>query len=56
LAKALLTGQTVFIPGAKKGWGNLYKLAANNDKSAHTKKTILNDEVGTLIWFDDKPA
>jgi hypothetical protein len=56
LAQALLSGQTVFIAGEKKGWGNLYKLAANNNKKARTKKTILNDEIGTLVWFEDKPA
>lgn len=53
LARALLAGQTVFIPGDKKGWGNLYKLAGNNNKKARTKSTVINDENGTLVWFED---
>jgi len=52
LAQALLKGQTVFIVSEKKGWGNLYKLAKNNGRRARTKSTIINDEVGTLIWFE----
>lgn len=56
LAQALLKGQTVFVPGAKKGWGNIYKLAKNNGKKARTKSTDVNGEVGTLIWFEDMPA
>lgn len=54
LARALLSGQTTFVPGNKKGWGNLYKLAANNNKRCRTKSTEINGEHGTLIWFDDK--
>ena len=54
LAQALLSGKTVFIAGEKRGWGNLYKLANNNNKKARTKTTIINDERGTLIWFEDK--
>lgn len=53
LAQALLKGQTVFIPGSKKGWGNLYKLAKNNNKKARTKSTEINNEQGTLIWFEE---
>lgn len=52
-ARALLSGQTIFVPGDKKGWGNLYKLAKNNDKKARTKSTEINGERGTLIWFED---
>lgn len=52
LAQALLKGQTVFYPGEKKGWGNLYKLAKNNGKKARTKSTMINAEHGTLIWFE----
>lgn len=54
LARALLSGQTVFISGDKKGWGNLYKLAKNNGKKARTKSTEINNERGTLVWFEDQ--
>ena len=53
LAQALLKGQTVFVSGPKKGWGNIYKLAKNNGFKARTKSTLVNDEVGTLIWFEE---
>jgi hypothetical protein len=53
LSEALLMGKTVFIPGAKKTWGNLYTLAKNNDKKARTKFTVINDVEGTLVWFED---
>jgi len=53
LAQALLKGQTVFIPGKKQGWGNLYKLAKTHDKKCRTKSTDINGEIGTLIWFED---
>lgn len=53
LARVLLSGRTIFVPGTKKGWGNLYKLAKNHSKQAHTKTTSINDEQGTLIWFED---
>ncbi len=53
IARALLSGQTIFIAGDKKGWGNLYKLAKSNNKKARTKGTEINGERGTLIWFED---
>lgn len=53
LTQALLEGQTVFIPGAKKTWGNIYTLAKNHNKKARTKHTEINGEEGTLIWFED---
>lgn len=53
LSKALLAGKTIFIPGPKKGWGNLYSLAKSNGKKARTKSTMLNGERGTVAWFED---
>lgn len=53
LTKALLSGQTVFIPGPKKGWGNLYTLAKNHGMKARTQTTDINGEIGTLVWFED---
>lgn len=53
LAKALLSGKTVFIEGDKKAWGNLYKLAKNHGKRAKTKRTSLNGDIGVLAWFED---
>ena len=54
LSKALLRGSTVFIPGAeRRTWGSLYNLAHHHNKIAKTKRTILNGEEGTLVWFLD---
>lgn len=53
VARALLSGQTLFFSGDKKGFGNLYKLATNNNKKARTKSTEINGERGTLVWFED---
>lgn len=53
LSKALLNGQTVFISGPKQTWGSLYTLAKNHEKKAKTKRTVLNNEEGTLCWFED---
>jgi hypothetical protein len=54
LAKALLAGSTVFIPGPKKTWGNLYTLAKNHNKKARTKTTLINGDAGILVWFEDQ--
>jgi hypothetical protein len=51
LSKALLSGKTVLIKGGRVG--NLYKLASNHNMRAKTKKTILNEETGTLAWFEE---
>jgi hypothetical protein len=53
LAKALLSGKTVFITTDRKTWGNLYKLASNHGKRARTKRTLINGDIGTLAWFED---
>jgi hypothetical protein len=53
LSRALLNGGTFFIPGERKTWGSLYNLAKNHDKTAHVKRTNINGEDGTLIWFED---
>ena len=52
LAKSLLAGKTVFITTDRKAWGNLYKLASNHNMRARTKRTIINNEIGTLAWFE----
>jgi hypothetical protein len=52
LTKALLNGSTVFIPGPKKTWGNLYTLAKNHNMRAKTKTTVINEEAGVLVWFE----
>lgn len=54
LSKALLRGSTVFIPGAIKTWGSLYALAKNHGKYAKTKRVLINNEEGTLVWFVDE--
>ena len=54
LSKALLNGQTVFIPGRKQTWGSLYTLAKNHNKQCKTKRTVINEEAGTLAWFEDR--
>lgn len=52
LSRALLNGQTVFVRGPNKTFGSLYNLAKNHGMSARTKRMQLNDEEGTLIWFE----
>jgi hypothetical protein len=54
LSKALLAGGTYFIPGARKTWGSIYNLARNHNKVAHVKRTVINGESGTLIWFESE--
>ncbi len=53
LTRDLLAGLTVFQTGPKKTWGNLYTLAKNHGRKCRTKSTIINEEEGTLIWFED---
>jgi hypothetical protein len=53
LSKALLNGGTFFVSGQRKTWGSLYNLAKNHNKIAHVKRTEINGEEGTLIWFED---
>lgn len=53
LSRALLRGSTIFISGPAKTWGSLYSLAKNHGKYAKTKRVIVNDEEGTLVWFTD---
>ena len=55
-SKDLLLGKTIFEPGAKKTWGHLYKLASNHQMKCRTKTTVVNDEYGTLIWFEENNA
>jgi len=52
LSRALLNGGTYFVPGKKKTWGSLYNLARNHGKTCHVKRTEVNGEEGTLIWFE----
>lgn len=54
LSKDLLAGKTVFIPGKGKGFGSAYKLASNRGLKAHTKRTTINGERGTLVWFEER--
>lgn len=56
LSKALLAGGTFFVPGARKTWGSIYNLARNHGKIAHVKRTDINGETGTLLWFEDIEA
>jgi hypothetical protein len=56
LSKALLNGQTVFITGPKKTWGSLYTLAKNHDKQCKTQRQIINNEEGTVVWFEGDAA
>jgi len=53
LSRALLNGGTYFVPGARKTWGSIYNLARNHNKTAHVKRTLINGEEGTLLWFED---
>lgn len=53
LSRALLSGGTFFVPGDRKTWGSIYSLAKNHNKTAHVKRTDINGEVGTLLWFED---
>lgn len=52
LSKTLLRGNTVFIT-EKRTFGSLYNLAKHHGKQAKTKRTVLNGEEGTLVWFID---
>lgn len=54
LSKALLNGQTVFITGKKQTWGSLYTLAKNHNKQCKTKRTTINNDEGTLCWFEER--
>lgn len=54
LSRALLNSQTVFVPGERKTWGSIYTLAKNHNKVAHVKRTIVNTEEGTLLWFEEE--
>lgn len=56
ISKALLSGKTIIFVGPKKTWGSLYTLAKNHKKKAHIKTIVLNNEKGTLIWFDEQPT
>jgi hypothetical protein len=53
LSRALLNGQTIFIQGENKTFGSLYTLAKNHNKRCVTQRTEINNERGTLIWFED---
>lgn len=54
LSRALIRGSTVFISGPPKTWGSLYTLAKNHGKFAKSKRVLINDEEGTLVWFVDE--
>lgn len=54
LSKALLEGQTVFITGKNQTWGSLYTLAKNHNKQCKTKRTVINNQAGTLAWFEER--
>lgn len=54
LSRALLSGSTIFVVGQNKTFGSLYTLAKNHNKVCKTQRTELNDEYGTLVWFEDQ--
>jgi hypothetical protein len=53
LSIQILAGKTVFVKEGKNTFGSIYNLAKSHNKRARTKKTTINDQIGTLVWLED---